>query len=82
MAALKLVAEQKNDHRIVNDYAQLSEADLLNLFPLPRYFQIHFQYAHDNAAELKAELAELKQTARQMELKIDLLVQLLKQTSR
>lgn len=86
MNGLKLVPEQpinKKNLKSSNEtdgYAQLSEADLVKLFPLPRYFQIHFQYAHENIGELKAELATLKKTVSQMDAKIDLLIQLLNQT--
>lgn len=85
MEALKLVSEpQKNIKKLtsqtkVQNYSQLSEADLLKLFPLPRYFQIHFQHAHENSEKLKAELAELQHSTAQLNAKLDLLIQLLSQ---
>lgn len=86
MNGLKLVPEQqinKKNLKLTNEtesYAQLSETDLVQLFPLPRYFQIHFQHAHENIDELKKELANLENTISQMNSKIDLLIQLLTQT--
>jgi hypothetical protein len=88
MEALKLVAKQKNHSKYankkaeINQYAQISEAELMKLFPLPRYFQIHFQHLHDNIGGLKTDTQELKQTLQQLDTKIDFLLQLLTQTSR
>jgi hypothetical protein len=86
METLKLVLKQQTE-TIANelaiqtdDYTKISESELIKLFPLPRYFQIHFQHIHDNADNLKTELTELKQTVQQMNEKINLLVQLLMQT--
>jgi hypothetical protein len=87
MEALKLVQEQKtnitelNKHADTNEYTQINESELIKLFPLPRYFQIHFQYAHENTNDLKAEVAVLKYTLQEMNLKIDFLLQLLTKTS-
>jgi hypothetical protein len=87
MKALKLVAEPKtnitelNNRVETNEYNQISEPELIKLFPLPRYFQIHFQYAHENINELKAEVATLKYTVQEMNTKIDFLLQLLTKTS-
>lgn len=82
MEALKLVQEQKSNitdiskrPEAVNDYSQLSELELINLFPLPRYFQIHFQHLHDNIETLKADTQSLKRSVLEMNTKLDLLLQ-------
>ncbi len=88
MEALKLVAKQKsnstdiNKQAETNEYSQISEPELMKLFPQPRYFQIHFQHLHDNINGLKTDTQELKQSMLQLDAKIDFLLQLLTQTSR
>lgn len=85
MEALKLTSKSPNNitslqpktHR--TEYAQLSEAELLKLFPQSRYFQIHFQHLHENTQEIKAELAECKQISSQLNAKLDVLMQLFTQ---
>lgn len=85
MEVFKLVSKQKNNLTKLNaqtqvvEYAQLSEAELLKLFPLPRYFQVHFQYIHENADAFKTELSEIKSATLQLNEKLDLLMQLLTQ---
>lgn len=54
---------------------------LIEFFPLPRYFQIHFQHMHDNADLLRKEVDQLKQYAASMEAKLDKLLTLLNTTS-
>lgn len=54
---------------------------LIGFFPLPRYFQIHFQHIHDNAALLRKEVDQLKQYPASMEAKLDKLPTLLNTTS-
>ena len=85
MEALKLVQQQK--HSITskpliqtNEYAPLIEDDLIKLFPSPRYFQIHFQQLHENTDNLKTDMQNLKNTVLEINTKLDLLMQLLKQT--
>jgi hypothetical protein len=36
-----------------------NEDDLIDLFPLPRYFQIHFEHIHDNAHDVQGKLNHL-----------------------
>jgi hypothetical protein len=85
MEALKFAPEYKNNVSTLNtkakiaEYAQLSDAALLKLFPLPRYFQIHFQHIHENSELFKEELTELKHTTQQLNAKLDMLIQLLTQ---
>jgi hypothetical protein len=81
MEALKLASKSKNNVTALTrksqiaEYGQLTEAELLKLFPLPRYFQVHFQYLHDNTTEFKTELDDLKKTAQQLNDKLDFLIQ-------
>lgn len=55
-----------------------SERDeLIELFPLPRYFQVHFEHIHDNADALRREVRQLRQYAASLEAKLDTLLNLL-----
>jgi len=58
-------------------YTQENNDDLLNSFPLPRYFQIHFQHIHERTDNVHEELAELKMYVNQLETKLDALLLLL-----
>ena len=51
--------------------------DLLQSFPLPRYFQVHFQHIHERTDAVHQELAELKTHVHQLESKLDALLMLL-----
>ena len=53
------------------------EDDLLDLFPLPRYFQVHFEYIHDNTNELQIQINQLKETLEKVEGKLDRFIALL-----
>ncbi len=81
METLKLVSEQKSNVTHLNkkpqpaEYTQLDEAELMKLFPLPRYFQIHFQHVHENMDELQAEMAALRHTLLQLNEKVEILLQ-------
>jgi len=37
------------------------EDDLIDLFPLPRYFQVHFEHIHDNTYDVQGKLKHLNQ---------------------
>jgi len=50
------------------------ESDLMELFPLPQYFQAHFQYIHDNNNALRKELAQMAQQLIVMEAKLNQLL--------
>lgn len=56
--------------------------DLLAAFPLPRYFQIHFQHIHERNENIHQELAELKHYVSQLESRLDELLMLLIQQQR
>jgi hypothetical protein len=51
--------------------------DLLASFPLPRYFQVHFQHIHERTDAVHQELAELKNYVSKLESKLDTLLMLL-----
>ncbi|MGR9051153.1 MAG: hypothetical protein ACU84J_00750 [Gammaproteobacteria bacterium] len=55
-------------------YDSVSSEELLELFPLPRYFQIHFGHIHDNAEAAKHQLNELKESLDRVEKKLDRLL--------
>ena len=35
------------------------EDDLIDLFPLPRYFQVHFEHIHDSTHDVQGKLTHL-----------------------
>lgn len=53
------------------------EDDLIDLFPLPRYFQIHFEYLHDNNHDVQNKLNQLNQAIAKVEDKLDRVISLL-----
>jgi len=66
------------------------EDDLIDLFPLPRYFQVHFEHIHENSHDVKGklnhlnhdiqnQLDQLKQTLATVEGKLDRFIVLLDQ---
>lgn len=52
--------------------------DLIDLFPLPRYFQVHFQHVHENTHDLQDELVQLKDYVAKVDEKLERLMALLK----
>jgi hypothetical protein len=58
---------------------QPAHNDLLGSFPLPRYFQVHFQHIHERTDNVYQELAELKSYVSKLESKLDRLLMLLEQ---
>ena len=63
-------------------HTQEDNDDLLSSFPLPRYFQIHFQHIHERTDNVHQELAELKLYVNKIETKLDALLLLLNQHQR
>lgn len=59
-------------HRYQFDAVDAEE--LQDLFPLPRYFQIHFNHIHENVERLEHQLDELKQSVSRVEDKLDQLL--------
>jgi len=63
MQGLNLVQELKSKSTsagLSKDACVKEEDDSIELFPRPRYFQVHFQYLHKNIHELNGELVQLK----------------------
>lgn len=92
MTTLKLLQEeQKNkcepSKASTNRSIQKND-DLIDLFPLPKYFQVHFQHIHDNTHDvqdklnhlnhdLQNQLDQLKQALAQVEGKLDRFIAIL-----
>lgn len=63
------------DHHI--DNSQSANANIDALFPLPRYFQVHFEYIHDNMAEFHHQADQLQQRINELNAKLDRVLRLL-----
>ena len=65
----------------VYDYCfdSVATEELLELFPLPRYFQIHFNHVHENTDRVKQQCEELEQQVRRIEDKLDRILDVLSQ---
>ena len=80
MKTLKLIQKSKNvkiPAKIANDRMMNKDDDLIDLFPLPRYFQVHFQHVHENIHDLQGELAQLKDCVAKIDEKLERLMALL-----
>lgn len=80
MSELKLSQEPKlkpRPPRLSSKRSLHKDDDLIDLFPLPRYFQIHFQHIHDKADNIQNELTQLKQHVAAVDAKLDHLLALL-----
>lgn len=80
METLKLVQKSKSvkiPAKIPKDRNVNRDDDLIDLFPLPRYFQVHFQHVHENAYDLQGELTQLKDYVAKVDEKLELLMALL-----
>ncbi|NJA05876.1 MULTISPECIES: hypothetical protein [Methylomonas] len=51
------------------------ESDFIELFPLPKYFQTHFQHIHENNQSLHQEIRALNRHLARLEAKMDLALQ-------
>lgn len=51
------------------------ESDAIELFPLPIYFQTHFQHIHENNQALHQEIRALNRHLARLEAKMDLALQ-------
>ena len=79
---LKQLQEHKHNTeftptRVSKKRSITEENDPIDLFPLPRYFQVHFEHIHDNAHDIQSQLDQLKQTFASMEGKLDRIMALL-----
>jgi hypothetical protein len=85
MDTLKLLQEP-NSKPLQNGksgrYPINSDEELIELFPLPRYFQVHFQHLHENTHALQSELAQLKQAVAGVDKKLEQLTALLSHSSK
>ena len=84
MTALK----QSQEHRPKKELTPLvssaerrikKEDDLIDLFPLPRYFQVHFEHIHENTGDVQGKLDRLTRTLATVEGKLDRFIALLGQ---
>jgi hypothetical protein len=81
MTTPKLAQERKNwrhaAFKILKERRMQEEDDLLDLFPLPQYFQVHFQHVHENAKDIQAKMIQLREYVTQVDVKLDRLTALL-----
>jgi hypothetical protein len=47
-----------------------NDDDLINCYPRPRYFQVHFQHIHEHNQQLHEEMAQLKASVAQVDEKL------------
>ena len=96
MTTLKQLQEHtdKNKPESTGNFENRSikkEDDLIDLFPLPRYFQVHFEHIHDNTHDvqgklkhlnhdLQSQMDQLVQTLAKVEGKLDGIIALLGNT--
>ncbi|WP_027148755.1 hypothetical protein [Methylobacter tundripaludum] len=80
MKTLKLVQESKGvklPAKMSKNRDIKKDDDLIDLFPLPRYFQVHFQHVHENSHDLQGELVQLKDYVAKVDEKLERLMALL-----
>jgi hypothetical protein len=80
MKTLKLVQESKGvklPAKTSKNRDVKKDDDLIDLFPLPRYFQVHFQHVHENTHDLQGELVQLKDYVAKVDEKLERLMALL-----
>ena len=96
MTTLKCLQEHKHNSELTpppvnpDKRSFIKEDDLIDLFPLPRYFQVHFEHIHDNTRDvqgklnhlnhdMQSQLNQLKEALANMEGKLDRFMALLGQ---
>lgn len=80
MKTLKLVQESKGGKspaKTPKNRTIKPDDDLIDLFPLPRYFQVHFQHVHENTQDLQVELVQLKDYVAKVDQKLERLMAML-----
>lgn len=80
MKTLKLAQEAKgvkNPAKMSKNRSIKKDDDLIDLFPLPKYFQVHFQHVHENTHDLQGELVQLKDYVAKVDEKLERLMVLL-----
>jgi hypothetical protein len=81
MDTLKQVQKSRNPSSPKAYGFTKTEDDLIDLFPQPRYFQVHFQHIHENAHDLQDKLVQLKDYVAKVDEKIDRVLALLGRSS-
>ncbi len=87
MTTLKCLQEHKHNSELTppvnpDKRSFIKEDNLIDSFPLPRYFQVHFEHIHDNTHDVQGklnhlnhdiqnQLDQLKQTLAKLEDKLD-----------
>jgi hypothetical protein len=82
MSSLHLLHQHKVKRQVLKNPKQCTcqeHDDLLASFPLPRYFQVHFQHIHERTDNINQELTELKVYVNRLEAKLDAMLILLTQ---
>lgn len=80
MKTLKLVQKStdvKIPAKTSKNQLMNKDNDLIDLFPQPRYFQVHFQHVHENTHDLQGELVQLKDYVAKIDEKLERLMTLL-----
>ncbi|MGZ4968254.1 MAG: hypothetical protein ACXV8O_03215 [Methylobacter sp.] len=80
MKSLKLAQESKGVKLSAKTSKKRNvkkDDDLIDLFPLPRYFQVHFQHVHENTHDLQGELVQLKDYVAKVDEKLERLMAML-----
>ena len=75
MQTLNLSPESNSS--VIPKERRTKDVDLIDLFPQPRYFQVHFQQIHESIYLLQNELAQLKDQVAQVDDKLGRLLVLL-----
>ena len=75
MQTLNLSPESNSS--VIPKERRTKDVDLIDLFPQPRYFQVHFQHIHENVYLLQNELTQLKDQVAQVDDKLGRLLALL-----
>lgn len=80
MQTLKLSFEPKSATALKGRYSGKDD-DLIEQYPKPQYFQVHFQHIHENNQQHHEELAQLKASVAQVDEKLGRLLALLSSKS-
>jgi hypothetical protein len=76
MQTVKLSLAPKSAAALKSRYSGKDDG-LINPFPKPQYFQVHFEHLHENTSQLQAELAQIKDTVAHLDEKLGRLLALL-----
>jgi hypothetical protein len=76
MQTVKLSLAPKSVAALNGGYSEKDDG-LINPFPKPQYFQVHFEHLHENTRQLQAELTQLKANVANLDEKLGRLLALL-----